>query len=435
MARPKLVWHGGVFGAALSGVGSVGARTLTIAGAAWTTNQWAGCDCVVVAKADLSEVTLMDYRVASNTATVLTIASTSPDPAVASVAPGDVLLMLSKPTVAGLTVTDANWQNSLENGGLGLTPHQERGRVLRIVWGTGRGYRYAVADNTATSITIVGPWIVAPDSTSRYVIEDAADLPDRAQWTATPNADPAAGVELDLPVANYAGETLLVEVVALDAKGVESAPQNNPVRMVYVPGAGGTRTVAANATQSLIDGVMLHNTAAGSQSLQLLASTAVRNRTLLVRKASGDTNAVTIHCATGDTFPDGSTTITLATADDAVLLKFPGSGNVVIPIGGSGSGLSGGSSGSTYTTHPAPLTAAYTLNSPGTPADGDTWAVRLDQDATGGRAVTAGANVMLLPQIDSTVNADGGTFCLLTFTGWGGKWYCGGNPILGRKIV
>ena len=242
VARPRLVWHGGVFGAAISGVAT---RAITIAGAGWTTNQWTGYDCTVVAKDDLSAVGVLNFRVASNTGSVLTISSSSPDPNALGVGVNDVLLMLSKGSVSGLTVTDANWANSLENGGLGLTAHEEKGRVLRVIAGTGRGYKYAIADNTSTAITVVGPWVVAPDATSRYIVEDAGDLPDRAQWTATPNGDPAAGVELDLPVANYAGETVLIEVVAVDRNGVQSAGQNNPVRMLYVPGANGTRTVTS----------------------------------------------------------------------------------------------------------------------------------------------------------------------------------------------
>ncbi len=242
MARPKLVWHGGVFGAAIA---STATRAITITGAGWTTNQWAGYDCTVVAKDDLSAVGVLNFRVASNTSDTLTIGSTSPDPNALGVTTNDVLLMLSKASVSGLTLTDANWANSLENAGLGLTAHEEQGRILRLILGTGRGYRYAIADNTRTSITVVGPWVVTPDATSRYIVEDAADLPDRAQWTATPNGDPTAGVELDLAVANYAGETLLIEVVTVDRNGVESAPQNNPVRMLYVPGADGTQVVTS----------------------------------------------------------------------------------------------------------------------------------------------------------------------------------------------
>jgi hypothetical protein len=42
----------------------------------------------------------------------------------------------------GLRLTDARWLNSLENGGLGLTPGEEKGRILRVIANMGRGYRY-----------------------------------------------------------------------------------------------------------------------------------------------------------------------------------------------------------------------------------------------------------------------------------------------------
>jgi hypothetical protein len=321
VARPKLVWHGGVFGAAISGVAT---RALTIAGAGWTANEWAGYDCMVVAKADLSAVGLLEYRVASNTATVLTIDGASPDPDAAGIAPGDVLLMLSKPTVGGLTLTDAKWQNSLSNAGLGLTAHQERGRMLRVIAGTGRGYRYAIADNTPISITVVGPWIVAPDATSRYVIEDAGDLPDRAQWTATPNGDPAAGVELDLPVANYAGKTLLVEVVTLDAKGTESAPQNNPVGMIYVPGAQGTRPITSSGPMLATDSLVSADAAAGAITYTSLAFALVPNQTFTVMKSDASANTVGIQLLTGDTFDDGTDLVVLSNQGDSFTFRVHG---------------------------------------------------------------------------------------------------------------
>lgn len=94
----------------------------------------------------------------------------------------------------------------------------------------------------------------------------------------------------------------------------------------------------------------------------------------------------------------------------------------------------GSSSGATYATF-VTLTGPTTITSPAAPTDGQIWVVRLDQDATGGRVVTWGSGVMDGPEIDATVNSEPSTTCRMTFVGWGGKWYCGGDSILGRKIV
>jgi hypothetical protein len=284
--RPKYVWHAGVFGAAVTAVGT---RTLTIAGAGWTTNQWAGYTCTVLAKADLSALPVLNFRVASNTGTVLTIDGGSPDPNALGVAAGDVLVMLSQPSVSGPTLTDANWVNTLSNGGAGLTAHQEQGRVLRIIAGAGRGYRYRIADNTSTAITVADGWVVTPDSTSRYVIEDATVLAESAETGEIKNADQTAGIGLALAVRNYAGATLLLEAATADGGGDEPAPHLNPVRLLYVPGAEGTVELAADATMRITDGTVIYDTsgASGGSTTLGAAITDTTSQDVTLAAASG----------------------------------------------------------------------------------------------------------------------------------------------------
>ena len=106
----------GVFGSEISGVT---ATTITIAGARWTTNQWAGYDCSIIGS-DQGYDSCRDYsfRVVSNTDQVLTVsASFDPAPnAVIDFADGKrwLLVMRTKPaTVTADTVTEPNWDNSL----------------------------------------------------------------------------------------------------------------------------------------------------------------------------------------------------------------------------------------------------------------------------------------------------------------------------------
>lgn len=93
-----------------------------------------------------------------------------------------------------------------------------------------------------------------------------------------------------------------------------------------------------------------------------------------------------------------------------------------------------GVAGSNYNTHLILTTASTTVNSPGVPLNGSIWTVRIDQDATGGRVVIWGTNVLLGPQIDVTNNSLASTMCLMTFIGYSTKWYCV-SSMLGDAIV
>lgn len=81
------------------------------------------------------------------------------------------------------------------------------------------------------------------------------------------------------------------------------------------------------------------------------------------------------------------------------------------------------------------LTAAATINSPGTPADGALWAVRVDQDATGGWPVTWGTGIALAPFITATINSDPSTMCIVLFVGFNGTWLPSSTPILGVPVI
>lgn len=146
---PRWIPHVGPFANTVQ----VSAGTFTITGAGWTTNQWLGYDCMLLAKADGSAVPVASFHITGNTASALTV---TPDPAALGLVSGDLIGMLSKPAVSGLTLTDAKWANTLSGLGTGLTPHAEKGRYVRFIAGPGRGYRYQIADNTATAITVIG---------------------------------------------------------------------------------------------------------------------------------------------------------------------------------------------------------------------------------------------------------------------------------------
>jgi hypothetical protein len=260
--KVKRVAHSGVWG---QPVDVVGANTLEVTGAGWTVNQWAGYDVSILGIAAGGNLGVLNYRVSSNTAAVLTV---SPNPS-GIVAVGDAMIMRSKPTVGvdggGNYLSDALWQNTLEAGGAGLTTDEEIGNLLRVITGPGAGQVYRIISNTATKIYIEGSWLSTPDSTSRYIIEEP-DWQVNVTGDSLNNADIAETLYLSTEVTNYNQRVVLVQVVLLDGGGNESIDSLNKVREIYVFGASNPAignndgyfemaTVSATVTPDLADGL------------------------------------------------------------------------------------------------------------------------------------------------------------------------------------
>ncbi len=313
LVRLKRIEHAGVFGQELS---SVGTNALTILSAGWTSNEWAGYDCSVVAVDEASPQPIANFRVSSNTADTLTV---TPDP---STIPGlgvfDVLVMRSQPSVSGLALTDTKWANSL--AGAGLTVDEEKGRVVRFIAGPGAGESYLIASNTADSITVFGPWITTPTSASRYIIEQAAWLPETADSLPISNADPGQLIDLIVPANNYRGAQLRVQAFAVDADGNESTDAASPWREIYLFGHHpGIKGITDNYTVEIADHTLLADTTDRAFSIFLLPTAVFRGRTLTIKKISDDTNEVTIVAATGEDI-EGVDTLTLTQKGDSFIL-------------------------------------------------------------------------------------------------------------------
>jgi len=99
----------------------------------------------------------------------------------------------------------------------------------------------------------------------------------------------------------------------------------------------------------------------------------------------------------------------------------------------SGSTTTSGS-GTIISTHTVLTTASTTVNSPSTPTAPTLWYLRLDQDATGGRAVVWGANVTGGPKITATINSTASTMCMMVFAWVSPNWCLCATPILGVPI-
>lgn len=237
LVKIKRVFHSGVWGGKAV---TVGVGTLAIPGIGWTVNEWAGYDVSLLAKGNGAVIPIADFRVVSNTSDTLTV---TPDPT-GIVTPADIIVMRSKPSVSGLTLADPRWANSLASP-TGLTVNEETGRTLRIIAGPGRGDTYRIDSNTATSITVEGPWRTVPTSESRYIIEEPGWLQDQVDSTPQTNPDVAAEIALKIPVENYKNSQLWVQAFTVDGGGNESIDQLSPGRDVYQ--VGNTGNVGENA--------------------------------------------------------------------------------------------------------------------------------------------------------------------------------------------
>jgi len=426
--KGKRLIHGGVIG---GGVDSRTGTTITCSAIIDGTlaDNWAGRALAVIGRSNGTAPFCSFDITAFDPATGVFTLSGSLSPITAGVQVGDafaVCFLGYDNSGDPYHISDSGLSN-ISNGHTGETVNDPNriGNFVLVIKGKSRGQSAKIVSNTATSYKIDRPLYI--DTTSVWIVVTAAwEFSSDIDVT---NADPLAVTKATMEISNYLNLPLIVTGVTVDVNGIEVTDANLPFRMLFVFGAQGTRNITASGSQLPTDGILLNDTSAGAQSLQLLSSSLVKNQFLLVRKSSSDANALTINTDAGDSFPDGSTSMTLASDQDSVLLRFPGSGNVVIPIAGFGSS----SSGASYSTTQV-MTGPVTINSPGPAVDRALWVVRLDQDSTGGRAVTWGTDVLLGPIIGGGLNDAPSTMCLITFVAFGGKWYCTAS-MLGEPIL
>ena len=272
--KVKRVAHSGVWGQPVDAVGS---GTLTIDGAGWSTDEWAGYDVSILGKAAGGDMAVLNYSVVSNTGTVLTV---TPDPS-GDVSVGDALIMRSKPTVGsdggGNYLSDSKWLNTLENAGAGLGVNDEVGRLLRIISGPGAGQVYRIISNTASKVYIEGDWLTTPTSASRYIIEEP-DWQVIQTSDSLNNADLDAVLYLEVEVTNYRQRVVLVQPVTLDGGQNEAIDSLCPVREIYVFGASNPAignndgyfemvTTAGAVTPDLADGLNQQETMTGNVTI------------------------------------------------------------------------------------------------------------------------------------------------------------------------
>jgi hypothetical protein len=99
----------------------------------------------------------------------------------------------------------------------GLTPEEARGKILRIIAGTGRGQKYRIRSNTPTSVRIEGSWVEKPDLTSVFITHEPDELIRTGTQAVTvaefENTQPTA---LPLNLSGYSKRQLVFSLISVD---------------------------------------------------------------------------------------------------------------------------------------------------------------------------------------------------------------------------
>jgi hypothetical protein len=118
---------------------------------------------------------------------------------------------------------------TIGKSGLGMLPDNFKGAVARVMRGTGATQERVVVGNTATTLTVIPPWRVEPDSTSYFVVADGT-----WKFGGVSGSSPA-----DFEVVNMPGATVEISGRSANAHDQESAYELNPLTRWQIGGSGG----------------------------------------------------------------------------------------------------------------------------------------------------------------------------------------------------
>lgn len=231
----------------------------------------------------------------------------------------------------------------------GLDEDEAKGKLLRVIGGTGRGAVYKLASNTRTVITLETDWDVAPDATTRFITEE----PD---WIRSVDSSPVNITQFnpsevpEYPVdLNGQGQrTLLVMTVPVDGGGTEAFEPACQLRDFYLfNDAGSAGNVDFKSQVNLtIDGTLAIGSDLASRISLLDAARAVAVKAELKQAPTGAALTFKILLGASDwmtlTIPAGSTSIS-ATAPQIAAAAEVGAGlNIRLDITAVGTTYPGG---------------------------------------------------------------------------------------------
>jgi hypothetical protein len=329
----KHVWHSGIAGVLVTEVPAD--NQIRCADYVGSTDNWVGR--IVSALADLSDgsaplwnFTVTAFDSATGTFTV------SPNCrrrdgggaiiAADSVEEGDVLVMRSIGVSSDWDwVEDPMWNNSVSRNQFpdtaGLRPDEEKGRLVRILRGTGAGQLRAITANTETRVTVTPPFAVKPDATSIVIIE-AHDWDYASVTSELIVPQPGDIFELRVKSDNLANLVALVGGFLVDDKGRISHEEHAVYREIFLYGQPPTvREIGPKPGPPPADGpgpwdvfatdhTVRADTSENDIEVQLMPIAAYAGRGLYLVNDNGPNNLI-VHCAPGELLFDGNATVTV----------------------------------------------------------------------------------------------------------------------------
>ena len=319
--QAKHVFHAGIAGLSVNGV------TAPNQIICWdflnSTDNWIGQNVFVCANV-AGEVPLWNFTITAfdpttGTLTVSPNCAGNSDPT-QNVQIGDVLIVYSTPSSADAnSITNTMWDNSVNRqqypGSSGMKPGDEKGRIVRILRGTGAGQWRICSDNSSLTHQIAPPWNVVPDHTSIYIVE-APEWLDPAETTALTAAADNVSFKLHTEVSNLSDEVVLVGGFLEDTDGHQTDDGFAAYRMIYVFGQPPTvKLVGPDAGPfdvEVTDEVIRVDSSANDVTLTLLPLGEYQGRNMLVWNSGP--NSTIINTTAPDTFSDGTTSFSLSGA-------------------------------------------------------------------------------------------------------------------------
>ncbi|HET8547416.1 MAG TPA: hypothetical protein VFL57_05415, partial [Bryobacteraceae bacterium] len=117
---------------------------------------------------------------------------------------------------------------TIGNNALALTANEFRGKLVRILSGTGSGQERTASSNTATTLTVAPAWTIVPDATSRFAVCEAG-----WQFGALAYSSPAT-----IQVPNREAAVVQVSGRAASVQDKESPEELSPVTRWTIGGVG-----------------------------------------------------------------------------------------------------------------------------------------------------------------------------------------------------
>jgi hypothetical protein len=324
------VIHSGVWDSAVT---SVSSNSVTLAIPGVTENTYTGYVLSLLGYFDpTNEVPILNLPVASNTATngsgfvTFTIGPNFNGDTLGDLTtllnPNDLVVMRMNPTFTDTTITDTNITNGFYPNGAKF--NNETGHVAVVLSGADKGDVKTLSGVSTDGNTFIlaSPFTVTPATGDIVIICSANKFPEVAGSSVTVPNNLVQGVVAKFDIKNLTGSLWLFTVRTEDTNGNHGPDCVAPSRELYLTGNGLTEWVGTWFTMRSIDGRLQCDSTSGPYTIMLLPQASIPQQLLVVEKISADVNVITVSCAVGDTFGDGTTSFTLTNQGDSRLLKF-----------------------------------------------------------------------------------------------------------------